>query len=90
MPRPVAPGPEDHPAGPAHELDARLAAQQARIDALEAAGSERDEALSRLAAGLDRSAEDVRVLRLRSWITLGVAMAALVASLVCVGLSLPR
>jgi hypothetical protein len=89
-PRPTALGSENHPTGATHDLDARLAAQQTRVDALEAAGREQGEALSRLAAGLERSNEDVRLLGRRAWITLGAAIVALVVSLGCVALSLQR
>ena len=69
-------------------VDVQLARQQAKIDALEASIREQDNRISNIALTLEKFGEDLRPLMLRSTITFWMALVALVAALVSLGLRL--
>ena len=65
-----------------------VARHQARLDTLEASVRDQDGKLTTIALGLEKLGEDLRPLMLRSTITFWMALAALVLSLVSLGLAL--
>jgi hypothetical protein len=82
-PREGEPGPRDQ-----GHVDAELARQQARIEALESLIREQDNRLSNIALTLEKFGEDLRPLMLRSTITFWMALVALLLALVSTGLLL--